>query len=118
MIDALIQGRIHGKPEQRTGQSGKPYTVAKVRTSARDGEAVFMGCIAFAPAAQSALLALTEGDAVALAGELTLKIWTGKDGTARPAADLLVHQALSAYAVSRKREASDAKPVFQHIQST
>lgn len=31
MIDALIAGKLRGKPQQRTGQSGKPFVVAKVR---------------------------------------------------------------------------------------
>lgn len=118
MIDALVQGRVFGKPEQRTGQSGKAFTVAKVRTTERSGEALFLSCIAFAPAAQSALLALADGDAVSLAGELSLKVWTDKEGNARPAADLLVHQAMSAYAVTRKRDASKTKPVFEQANNT
>ena len=110
MIDALIQGRLHGTPTQRTGASGKPFAVAKVRTPTANGESIFVSVIAFAPAAQAALLALGDGDSVALAGELTPKVWTTKDGEHKPACDLLAHQVLSAYAVTRKREAVARKP--------
>ena len=34
MIDALIAGRLHGQPTARTGKSGKPFAVAKVRAAA------------------------------------------------------------------------------------
>lgn len=47
MIDALISGRPHGKPAQRTGPSGKPFVVAKVRTPLADGESTFVSVIAF-----------------------------------------------------------------------
>lgn len=33
-IDALIQGSIVGKPQQRTGKSGRPFTTCKVRANA------------------------------------------------------------------------------------
>ena len=40
-----------------------------------------------------------------LAGELTPKVWTDKDGVARPVLDVLAHAVLSAYSVARKRKA-------------
>jgi len=104
MIDALIQGRLHGTPTQRTGASGKPFAVAKVRTPTANGESIFVSVIAFAPAAQAALLALGDGDAVALAGELTPKVWAAANGEHKPACDLLAHQVLTPYHVQRRRE--------------
>lgn len=53
----------------------------------------------------TALLALAEGDSVALSGSLTPKTWTDKEGNTRPALDLVAHQVLTAYAVTRKRNA-------------
>lgn len=82
MIDGLIAGKLHGQPQQRTGQSGKPFTTAKVRTPTKDGEALFVNVIAFTSAVQAALLALGDGDSVAL----------------------------SAYHVSRKRQAVEGQP--------
>lgn len=32
MIDALIAGKLHNQPTRRTGQSGKQFVTAMVRT--------------------------------------------------------------------------------------
>lgn len=106
MIDALVQGRLHGAPQQRTGASGKAFVVAKARTPTTNGDALFVNVIAFSADAQAALLALGDGDAVALSGELTPKVWQPKDGgEPRPVLDLLVRAVLTAYHVQRRREA-------------
>ncbi len=104
MIDGLIAGRVFGQPARRTGKSGKEFVVAKVRCAAGDGDGVFINVIAFNDTACTALLALNDGDSVALSGELTPKVWTDKTGEARPALDMTVHAVLSAYHVSRKRK--------------
>lgn len=109
MIDGLIQGRLHGVPAQRTGASGRSFVTAKVRTPTTNGDAVFVNVICFSEAAQAALLALGDGDAVALAGELTPKVWQSKEGgEPRPALDMVAHSVLSAYHVQRKRQAMAA----------
>lgn len=117
MIDAVIAGKVFGKPTERTGKSGKPFAVAKVRVTAGDGESLFVSVIAFDAAPCAALLALGDGDSVALSGTLTPKVWTDKDGNARPALDLVAHQVLSAYHVTKKRNAMQAgqpAPQRQH----
>jgi len=77
-----------------------------VRPSTREGNAVFVNVIAFASELANALLALAEGDSVALAGELTPKVWQPKDGgEPRPSLDLCVHAVLTEYHVARKRKA-------------
>lgn len=105
MIDALIQGRLYGRPKSRTTKSGSAYTTAKLRTSMANGEAAFVNVISFSDAAVSALLALDDGDCVAIAGELKVGTYTDKDGTARPSLDLTAHSVLTEYHVSRKRKA-------------
>jgi len=55
VIDALIAGRLYG--------------TASVRTAKVTGESLFVNVIAFAASAVEALLALTDGDSVALSGE-------------------------------------------------
>ncbi|MET4570629.1 hypothetical protein [Rhodanobacter soli] len=42
--------------------------------------------------------------AVTLAGELTPKVWTDKDGNARPSADMKAHAVLTPYHVQRRRQ--------------
>ena len=105
MIDALIAGRLYGAPAARTTKNGKPFATCKVRVSARDGSAVFLAVVAFADSAVTALLALHEGDSVALTGELTASAYTDKDGVAKPSLNLLAHSVLTEYHVARKRKA-------------
>lgn len=106
MIDALISGRLHRAPKQHRAQGGQLYTTATVRASTRDGDAIFVSAIAFEAEPANTLLSLAEGDSVALAGELTPKVWTPKaGGEPRPSLDLLVHQVLTEYHVARKRKA-------------
>ena len=107
MIDALVAGKLHGKPIERTGSSGKPFVVAKVRTPLQDGETIFVSVICFDAIAGKALLALDAGDSVALSGALTPKVWQPKDGEARPALDLVAHAIVSIYNVTRKRRAAE-----------
>ena len=76
-----------------------------------------MNVIAFDAAPCTALLALADGDSVALSGSLTPKVWTDKGGNARPALDLVAHQVLTAYHVTRKRDAmrqNATAPAPQH----
>ncbi len=105
MIDALIAGRIYGKPAERSATSGKPYATAKVRVATRAGDTLFVSVIAFDKDAIKALLALADGDSVALTGELTAKAWVDKEGNARPSLDLLAHAVLTPYHVAHKRNA-------------
>ncbi|UTV55188.1 single-stranded DNA-binding protein [Burkholderia arboris] len=105
MIDGLVSGKLYGTAASRTGQSGTQFVTAKVRAAVGDGEALFVNVIAFAGDAQSALLALNDGDSVALAGSLTPKVWTDKHGDAKPALDMMAHAVLTAYHVKRKRAA-------------
>ncbi|MBB5467250.1 single-stranded DNA-binding protein [Paraburkholderia sp. CI2] len=106
MIDGLIAGKLYGTAQTRTGQSGKAFVTAKVRAAVGDGETLFVNVITFSDTAAAALLALEDGDAVALAGTLSPKVWTDKHGEARPALDMVAHAVLTAYHVRRKRRAA------------
>ena len=105
MIDALIAGRLYGTPQTRTSKAGNTFVTAKVRTPMANGESAFVNVVAFSDSAKAALLALGDGDAVAIAGELKLGAYTDKEGTPRPSADLTAHQVLTEYHVARKRKA-------------
>jgi single-stranded DNA-binding protein len=109
MIDGLIAGKIHGTPAERTGQSGKPFVTAKVRAAVGGDEAVFVNVITFSQSAGDALLALGDGDSVALTGTLTPKVWTNRDGDAKPALDMVAAAVLTAYHVKRKRKAMQGR---------
>jgi single-stranded DNA-binding protein len=114
MIDALIAGRIFGTPTERTGKSGKPFALAKIRTTTTEGESAFVSVIAFDAAPVAALLALKEGDSVAVAGPLKVGTWQDKEGQHRPALDIVAAQVLSVYAVRHKRNATQGEG--QHHQ--
>lgn len=102
MIDGLISGKLHGQPQRRNDSRGQPFAVGKLRAAAGNGDGVFVSWIAFGDAALQ-LLGLGDGDSVAMAGSLTPKAWTDKEGQARPALDMQVQQVLSAYHLTKKR---------------
>ena len=106
MIEGLVAGKVYGRPEQRVGNnSGKPFLAAKVRAATAGGEMLFVNVLAFDAGVQAALLALSDGDAVSLAGTLTPKVWMDREGQSRPALDMIASGVLTAYQVKRKRDA-------------
>ena len=113
-IEALILAKLHGKPEQRTGKTGRPFVTAKARAAVADGDAVFVNVVAFSETAAAALLALDAGDAVALAGTLKAGAWVDRDGNARPSLDLVAAQVMTVYGLAKKRKASTEPGNAQH----
>lgn len=111
MIDGLIAGKLYGTATSRAGQGGKTFVTAKVRATVSEGESLFVNVIAFSGSTKDALLALDDGDAVSLAGKLTPKVWTDRNGDTRPALDMVADAVLTVYHVRRKREAMAAKAV-------
>ena len=104
MLDALVGGRLYGAPQRRPGKAETTFVTAKLRATAGDNEStVLVNVIAFDEAAATALLALNDGDTVALSGSITPKVWTDKQGIARPAIDMVAHQVMSAYQVGRRQ---------------
>ncbi len=97
MIDGLVSGRLLDDPERRVGKGDSRFVVAKLRAQTGDGDSLIVNVIAFDDAPCAALLGLCEGDAVALAGGLTPKVWTDKQGFVKPALDLIARRVLSAY---------------------
>ena len=96
MIDGLIAGKIFGDTEQRAGKGNSPFAVAKVRAATSEGEVLFVNVIAFDDVPRAALSELRDGDSVAIAGSLTPKVWTDKQGDTRPALDMVAHRVLAA----------------------
>jgi single-stranded DNA-binding protein len=110
MIDGLIGGKLHGKPAQRVGQSGKAFVTAKVRTPTANGETMFVNVIAFSESVGISLMTLDDGDSVSISGALTPKAWTDRNGEVKPALDMVAHALLTTYHVTRKRQAMSSKP--------
>lgn len=117
MIDGLIAGRLYGEAQIRTGQNGKRFVTCKVRAAAGDGETLFVNVIAFDDDVQTALLALSDADSVALTGVLTPKVWTDKNGLVKPALDMVAHGLLTAYHVRRKRQTVSGESASQDVHA-
>ena len=86
-----------GSAELRSDKAGKPFAVAKVLAASGDGETLIVNVIAFESAVCAALQALGEGEPLALAGGLTPRVWTDKQGNTRPALDMVAHRVLTAH---------------------
>ena len=102
MIDCLVSGRLHGVPQQRTAKTGRTFTTAKLRVPTGES-ATFCNVVCFEPDTRAVLLALTAGEAVALAGELRVSTWTDKSGTAHPSLDLVASRSLTQYHLTKRR---------------
>ena len=104
MIDALITGRLASTPKAGTSRNGNAYATCRVWVTTGGEDSLNVGVIAFDAATVNALLAMTTGDAVALAGELTPKVWESDQGP-RPSADMKAHAVLTPYHVKRRKRA-------------
>lgn len=107
MIDALLTGRLAADPKTGTSRNGNPYATARVLVTTGAEDRLSVSVIAFDASTVDGLMALSAGDTVALAGELTPKVWTDKDGATRPSADMKAHALLTPYHVARKRRAME-----------
>ena len=96
MIDALVAGRLMGDASRRVDKVGRGFVVARVLARNRADEEFIVNVIAFDDAPCAALLALADGDALSLAGALTPKVWTDKQGVARPSLDLVAARVVTA----------------------
>jgi single-stranded DNA-binding protein len=107
MIESLISGKLQGQPEERTAKTGRKFVTARMRVAAGE-ESHFARLTAFSETACAALLALGDGDAVAVAGTLKVGVWTPEGGEPRPNLDMVAAQVLTVYALQRRREAAQA----------
>ena len=105
MIRALIFGELVATPQQRTGKTGKPFALARVSVPQGDEGRIFCSVIAFNDDAVARLLQLKAGASVALAGALKVSTWQAKDGTTRPALDLVADEVASTTPRPRKPKA-------------
>lgn len=105
MIDALVAGKIHGQPTQRTSKTGKPFALCKVRVSTGAEDSIFVSVIAFDSDPVNAIMAMNQGDSVALSGSIKPGVWTDNQGNTKPTLDMTAHQAITVYHVTRKHRA-------------
>lgn len=116
MIDGLISGKLHGTAQERTSKSGKPFTTAKLKAATNEGELVFVNVLTFNADAQAALLALGDGDAVAVSGAIKPTAWQDKDGNTRTGLDMIAAQVLTSYSIDKRRRAVTRQEAHQERQ--
>ena len=102
MIDGLVAGRLMGDASRRVDKANRAYIVARVLARNKADEEFIVNVIAFDDAPCAALLALADGDALSLAGALTPKVWTDKQGMHRPSLDLIATRVMSVGDASRQ----------------
>lgn len=105
MIDALVAGRMYGIASERQDRNGNSFCTCKVRVPTANGESIFVSVICFEPPAIAALMALVDGDSVAISGECIPKVYAAAGAAPRPALDLRAHAVITPYHVARKRQA-------------
>ncbi|WP_245587212.1 single-stranded DNA-binding protein [Comamonas composti] len=94
-MDGLITGRLTGTPEHRSDRNRRPFMVARMRSEASDGSSVPVNVVAFDTEACERLRCLVEGDAVALRGSFTPKVWIDRQELPHPVLDVVAHQVLA-----------------------
>ena len=104
MITAIIHGNILGTPEKLLTKYDKIYARAKLRVVS-DGIGDFVNVVCFEEALCSVLLALTDGDSVALSGTLKVKAYVDKTCTPRASIDMVVRAIMTPYQVIDKLDA-------------
>lgn len=115
MLTVLASGTLVRDPQQRTSAAGKAFATALMRCPAEDAEPTLLSLIAFSEAAVRALLALQQGDALAVAGRAKLTSWE-RDGEQRHGLSVVADQVLTAYHVEKRRR--QARPDQQPAAST
>lgn len=105
MIEALLSGKLQGQPEQRTAKTGRTYVQGRMRVAAGAEETHFVRLTAFSESACNALLALADGDGLAVTGTLKVGVWTPQGGEPRVNLDLVAAQVLTVYHLERRRKA-------------
>jgi hypothetical protein len=102
MIDGLVAGRLMGEASRRVDKAGRGYIVARVLARNKADEEFIVNVIAFDEAPCAALVALRDGESLSLAGGLTPKVWTDKQGIVRPSLDMVANRVLTVHHAGHK----------------
>lgn len=117
MLSVLCSSSLVSDPRQRTTAAGKAYATASMRVPAEDAEAMLVSIIAFAADAVTGLLALSKGDALAIAGRGKLSSWTGQDGAEKHGLSVVADQVLTIYQIEKRRKRASAPEEGPYLQN-
>ena len=94
MIRAMVSGTLHGDPQTRTSQSGKPYCTAKLRADTGDGNTTWCSLIAFGQEGER-LATLKAGAALSVSGRAKVTAWAGKSGEPDGGLDMTIDELIT-----------------------
>jgi single-stranded DNA-binding protein len=102
VLTVLASGTLARDPKPRTSAAGKTFATALLRCPAEDAEPMLLSLIAFNEPAVRALLALQQGDALAVAGRAKPSTWE-KNGEQHHGLSVVAEHVLTAYHVDKRR---------------
>lgn len=106
MLSVLLEGTLTAAPVRRISSKEQTFATAQMRCAGEDGQAVFCSVIAFNADAVEALLTLSSGDAVAVAGEAALNHWETNSGEHRFGLRVTAQRVLTVYAAGTRRRSA------------
>ena len=109
MIRALLTGTIYGDPVSRIGQSGKPFTTAKLKADGKEGAAIWCSLIAFGDQAER-LAMLKANSPVSVSGKAELQAWANKQGEPTAGLSLVVDEVAALKAKPRPKQPPQREP--------
>lgn len=116
MITAMVTGSIF-RVETKESKAGKEYVKATIKNDgAKDGEPGFIDVMSFSATQNSKLILLEQGDVITAVGPLSVRGYTGKDGTIKSAVSIMANNVITMQdGVSRKptgeKPKQEVKPV-------
>jgi hypothetical protein len=104
VIDALVAGRLHSRPVQRTARTGSGQFVTGKMVAATSDGTLFVSLLAFDPELQAQLLDLDAGASLCVSGPMKAHTYTDRDGAAQVSLEVIVQTINPLRHIKRKRE--------------
>lgn len=108
MIDIMVAGRLCGTPTVRMAVNDKPlFSTFKVEAVDSSGQRLLFGCITHSKTVIEAVQGLSDGDSIAVTGDVDLANWRGCDGARRRWLNMNVCRVLPGHSASSEHKAGD-----------
>jgi single-stranded DNA-binding protein len=105
MIRALVSGTLYDAPRGGLGRNGKPFTTAKVKAEGKNGDAVWVSCVAFGDMAEKLAMQAAKAP-ISVVGKIEVSIYTAKTGEPKAGLSMVVEDC----AALETRPRSAARP--------
>ena len=109
MIDVMVAGRLCGTPTVRMSVNDKPlFSTFKVEAADNSSQRLLFGCITHSKTVIEAVQHLSDGDSIAMTGDVDLTNWRGCDGPTRRWLHMTVCSVLTGRPAGSAPKAGDA----------